>query len=95
LAPDAQLDRAELHDALQKALATLSESHRHVIVLREVDGLSYEEIAEITESHVGTVMSRLHYARKNLQEALRPYLKDIGEEVLADKAGAGVGTKRN
>jgi RNA polymerase sigma-70 factor, ECF subfamily len=95
LAPDAQLDRAELHDILQKALATLSESHRNVIVLREVDGLSYEEIAEMTESHVGTVMSRLHHARKNLQEALKPHLKDIGEEVLAHKAGTGVGTKRN
>lgn len=55
---------------LQMALDSISEEHRTVVVLREVDGLSYEEIARITGINLGTVMSRLHYARKKLQEAL-------------------------
>ena len=42
-----------------------------VILLREVEGLSYEEIAEVTQQQTGTVMSRLFYARKKLQELLK------------------------
>jgi RNA polymerase sigma-70 factor (ECF subfamily) len=87
-------ERVELNAALQAALSTLSESHRTVIVLREVEGLSYDEIAESMDCHIGTVMSRLHHARKKLQESLRPYLVESGMEYLAEKAGDGVGTKR-
>ena len=43
-----------------------------MILLREVQGLDYKEIAEITENSMGTVMSRLHYARKKLQSILKP-----------------------
>jgi len=49
----------------------LTPSHKAVILLREVEGLSYEEISEILQCSRGTVMSRLHYARKRLQSRLR------------------------
>lgn len=64
----------ELGAHIGAAMATLSEEHRAVVLLREVDGLSYEEISEALEIPKGTVMSRLFHARKNLQKALRPLL---------------------
>jgi RNA polymerase sigma-70 factor (ECF subfamily) len=68
--PDEGLSRAELVERINAALAELSPDHRAVILLREVDGRSYEEIAGITGCSVGTVMSRLFYARKRLQSLL-------------------------
>ncbi len=62
---------AELARALDHALGELTAEHRAVIVLREVEGLSYEEISQVLECPKGTVMSRLHYARRQLQERLR------------------------
>ena len=94
LEPHHRSEQEELKEALEGALNKLSEKHRVVIVLREIDDLSYEEIAESLQCSIGTVMSRLHHARKNLQEALRPFLKASGELHLADQAGEGVGTKR-
>ncbi len=66
--------RRELAQKLQEALATLPEKHRTILVLREVEGLSYEELAERLEIHKGTVMSRLFHARKKMQAALREYV---------------------
>ncbi|HEU4949378.1 MAG TPA: sigma-70 family RNA polymerase sigma factor [Candidatus Deferrimicrobiaceae bacterium] len=63
----------ELGDALQRAIASLPEYHRAVIVLREVEGMAYDEIAKTLGCSVGTVMSRLHYARGKLKEALKPH----------------------
>jgi RNA polymerase sigma-70 factor (ECF subfamily) len=60
----------ELSEALNRAIGGLPEYHRAVIVLREVDGLAYEEIAKVMKCSVGTVMSRLHYARAKLRDAL-------------------------
>jgi RNA polymerase sigma-70 factor, ECF subfamily len=94
LEPHHRSEQEELREALDLAINKLSEKHRTIIILREIDDLSYEEIAEVIQCSLGTVMSRLHHARKNLQEALRPYLKAIGELHLADQAGEGVGTKR-
>lgn len=65
--------RQEQGDGMQRALAKLSEEHKTVIILREVDGLSYEEIAKVLGISKGTVMSRLHYARKQLQELLKDF----------------------
>jgi RNA polymerase sigma-70 factor (ECF subfamily) len=65
--------RRELASKIQEALATLPEKHRTILVLREVEGLSYEELAERLEIHKGTVMSRLFHARKKMQAALRRY----------------------
>ncbi len=92
--PDARHEVEEVGRVYQEALATLSEQHREVIILREVEEMSYEEIAAATEAHIGTVMSRLHHARKKLQEALKPYLESIGAHALAERAGEGVGAKR-
>lgn len=72
--PRRTLLRKELSQALDEALNTLPEHHRAVILLREVDGLSYEEMAEILDIPKGTIMSRLFHARKKMQEALAPYM---------------------
>lgn len=66
--------RRELLEKIEDAIAQLSDKHRQVILLREVQGLSYQEIADVAEVSIGTVMSRLHHARKNLQDALREYV---------------------
>ena len=58
--------------ALQRAVEALPEEFREVIVMRELDGLSYKEIAEVTETPIGTVMSRLARARGRLQRSLKP-----------------------
>ena len=59
---------------IQAALATLPEYHRQVILLREVEGLSYEEIAKIMKVPKGTIMSRLFHARRKMQSALADYV---------------------
>jgi RNA polymerase sigma-70 factor (ECF subfamily) len=61
----------ELGERIRTALAELTPAHKAVILLREVEGLSYEEISEVLQCSRGTVMSRLHYARKKLQSRLR------------------------
>ncbi len=87
--PQAAYEKGELKEALNEAIAKLTENHRMVILLREVEGMSYEEIAQTMNCQVGTVMSRLHHARKNLQSALKPYLRASGD-VLVEQAGRGV-----
>lgn len=74
--PFQSLDRARLVAAMQEALDQLPEYHRTIILLREVDGLSYEEIAEAMEIPKGTVMSRLFHARRKMQRILRERLGD-------------------
>ena len=69
--PDQNVQRAELRDKMTIAINSLSGDHREVILLKEVEGLSYQEIAESIGSSIGTVMSRLYYARKKLQETLK------------------------
>ena len=69
--PGRALERSELRTQMGRALQTLSDSHREVLLMREIDGLSYEELAEALEVAKGTVMSRLYYARKKLQSALK------------------------
>ncbi|MED5586019.1 MAG: sigma-70 family RNA polymerase sigma factor [Verrucomicrobiota bacterium] len=68
--PDAAMERSELRGKIARAIETLSDDHREVILLKEIDGLSYQEIADVVDCSVGTVMSRLFYARKKLQAAL-------------------------
>ncbi len=79
MGPQQELDPAvmasgnELKTALDKALAELSEKHRTVFLLYTVKGLSYKEIADALSISIGTVMSRLFYARKNLQGLLAEF----------------------
>jgi RNA polymerase sigma-70 factor (ECF subfamily) len=69
--PDEAVSRAELREQVSRAIASLPEASRETLILREVEGLSYTEIAEALDSPRGTVMSRLHYARRRVQEILR------------------------
>ena len=66
---------AELQEKLNAAMQKLSEPHRLVVTLHDVQGLSHEEIAQIMECNIGTVRSRLFYARQQLQAYLSDYLK--------------------
>ncbi len=71
--PEELAGNRELSEALTRAIAALPAHHRAVIVLREVDGLAYDEIAAVLSCSMGTVMSRLHYARARLKEALKGF----------------------
>ena len=79
--PDKALGRKELRTKMLEALESLSEKHRTILNLREVEGLSYKEMADVLDISKGTVMSRLYHARNYFQEALEEYL---GEEIDLD-----------
>ena len=68
--PAKELQRKEIREQLQAALAQLSPNHRAVLVMRELDGLSYEEMAKVMKCSKGTIMSRLFHARRNMQKHL-------------------------
>jgi RNA polymerase sigma-70 factor (ECF subfamily) len=65
-------------DSIKAALESLPDAFRIAVLLADVEGFSYAEIAEITEVPIGTVMSRLHRGRRALQKALLPYARQIG-----------------
>jgi RNA polymerase sigma-70 factor (ECF subfamily) len=73
---------AELKEKIDDALSSLSENHRAILLLRDVEGLSYEELARALGIRKGTVMSRLFHARLKMQRKLREYL---GEEVTDEE----------
>jgi RNA polymerase sigma-70 factor (ECF subfamily) len=64
----------ELQEKLNEALQKLSDKHRSVVVLYEIEGLSHHDISNVMECSVGTVRSRLHYAKQQLQAYLKDYL---------------------
>ena len=72
--PEEKTLGGELDKKIKDAIENLPEQFRLVIVLRELQGLSYDEIAEITHINIGTIKSRLARARSKLQEQIRPYL---------------------
>src|SRR5437764_12214887 len=72
--PAAHAERGELEAALQRAITALPEERRVVAVLRDFEGLSYEEIAAALDLPLGTVRSRLHRARTDLKEKLERFL---------------------
>lgn len=76
-APSQHLQNREIQARIDAAIAKLPPDHRLVIILREIDGLSYEEIATAAKCSVGTVMSRLFYARKKLQILLHDVYEAI------------------
>ena len=73
--PRREINLAELQEKLNVAMQKLSEHHRLVVTLHDVQDLSHEEIAEIMGCNIGTVRSRLFYARQQLQAYLSDYLK--------------------
>jgi RNA polymerase sigma-70 factor, ECF subfamily len=68
--PGRALMDKEIRDRIDRALAELSDNHRAVLVMRELEGLSYEEMAKAMGCSKGTIMSRLFHARKNMQRQL-------------------------
>lgn len=74
--PDQLLDAKELEHYIQSELGKLEEDQRIVVVLRDIEGLTYQEVSEVTGFHPGTVKSRLHRGRTRLKEALERWLND-------------------
>ncbi|SEU34732.1 RNA polymerase sigma factor [Stigmatella erecta] len=78
--------RRELADKIQEALATVPEKHRAILLLREIEGMSYEELSRTLDIPKGTVMSRLFHARTKVQKILSEYLE-------LDESKSGVGSE--
>ena len=78
--PDASVLQNERANLVHTALGTLGDEYRQVIVLRELEGCAYEQIAEILDLPVGTVRSRLFRARLQLRDRLAPMIRDHIEE---------------
>jgi RNA polymerase sigma-70 factor (ECF subfamily) len=92
--PGRALQDKEIRARIEQALSELSENHRAVLVMREMEGLSYEEMAQVMSCSKGTIMSRLFHARRNMQKRLLD-LYDAPPEVVADLEGKGTSTKES
>ena len=75
--PYETMERSEVRARIDRAIAQLSPEHRAVILMKEIEEMQYHEIAEALGCSIGTVMSRLFYARKKLQNLLRDVYEDI------------------
>jgi RNA polymerase sigma-70 factor, ECF subfamily len=84
--PGQMLGRRELAERIGRALEALPPYHRGVIVMREVEGMSYEEMAEAMDVSKGTIMSRLYHARRKLQRALYDcYVDEVGRAPVPEE----------
>jgi len=85
--PGQELGRREAGEQIMKAIESLSANHRAVILMREVEGLSYREMAKVLNCSQGTIMSRLHHARFKLRKLLKDYVgTDIQSSDLPPEA---------
>jgi RNA polymerase sigma-70 factor, ECF subfamily len=75
--PHEQMEHQEIRTRIDAAIAELSPEHRAVILMKEIEGMQYHEIAESLGCSIGTVMSRLFYARKKLQGLLRDVYENV------------------
>jgi RNA polymerase sigma-70 factor (ECF subfamily) len=75
--PHQLMERDEIRARIDNAIAQLSPEHRAVILMKEIDDMQYHEIAETLGCSIGTVMSRLFYARKKLQNLLRDVYENV------------------
>jgi RNA polymerase sigma-70 factor (ECF subfamily) len=75
--PHQAMEREEIRARIEKAIGQLSPEHRAVILMKEMDDMQYHEIAEVLGCSIGTVMSRLFYARKKLQSLLRDVYENV------------------
>jgi RNA polymerase sigma-70 factor (ECF subfamily) len=75
--PFETMERSEIRARIEKAIAQLSPEHRAVILMKEIEQMQYHEIADALGCSIGTVMSRLFYARKKLQNLLRDVYENI------------------
>ncbi|MBU6452032.1 MAG: sigma-70 family RNA polymerase sigma factor [Cyanobacteria bacterium REEB67] len=79
--PAQKLDINEQTQIVEKSLAMLPEAQKMVLVLHDMQGLSYQEVSEIVGTSIGTVRSRLHYGRLKLRELLEPYFSNESAHV--------------
>lgn len=84
--PQKSLLRKELAAKIEEALQEVPEKHRAILLLRELEGMSYEDLARTLEIPKGTVMSRLFHARAKIQKILNKYLE-------LDEAKSGIGSE--
>jgi RNA polymerase sigma-70 factor (ECF subfamily) len=82
----ALLDK-QIRDRIDQALDELSENHRSVLVMRELEGLSYEDMAQAMSCSKGTIMSRLFHARRNMQKRLLDLIDNPSAELVDDLTG--------
>lgn len=75
--PHEQMEQAEIQRRIDSAIAELTPEHRAVILMKEIEGMQYHEMAESLGCSIGTVMSRLFYARKKLQTSLRDVYENV------------------
>ena len=68
--PEQRVEGQEIRDAITEAISRLSEEHRQIIILRDINGLTYEEVADILDCSLGTVKSRISRAREQLRKIL-------------------------
>ena len=79
--PEKILLQKELEEKVRQAMDKLPDEQKAAIIFRDVEGLSYQEMAEAMGCSIGTVMSRLHYGRKRMQESLKDYIKLHGQDL--------------
>ena len=89
--PFERMAHEEVRAKVEQELRQVSEPYRSTVVLRDIEGLSYEEIAEITEVSLGTVKSRLMRGREALKKRLQAYVEELGPELGLRVGAAAVG----
>ncbi len=85
--PGRALMDKQIRARIDQALSELSDNHRAVLVMRELEGLSYEEMAQAMECSKGTIMSRLFHARRNMQKRLLDLLENPSAELVQELTG--------
>jgi RNA polymerase sigma-70 factor (ECF subfamily) len=87
--PERILLQKELEEKVKLAMDKLPADQKAALIFRDVEGLSYQEMAEAMGCSIGTVMSRLHYGRKRMQESLKDYVKLRGQSHGASSVSKG------
>ncbi|MBI1269631.1 sigma-70 family RNA polymerase sigma factor [bacterium] len=83
--PQQEIDLSEESKVIEQSLRLLPENQRAVLILHDIEGFSYQDIAEIIGANIGTVRSRLHYGRQKLKELLMPYYFDTKTKVIENE----------
>jgi RNA polymerase sigma-70 factor (ECF subfamily) len=87
--PERILLQKELEERVKSAMDKLPAEQRTALIFRDVEGLSYQEMAEAMGCSIGTVMSRLHYGRKRIQELLKDYVEMHGQSRVTSTGSKG------